>query len=262
LNSNTTGAANTGIGYIALRNTTTGANNTGTGTNAMKYNTDGHDNTAVRRNALPNNTTGDSNVSIGSSSGKNLKTGSNNVHIANGGGTAAESQVMRLGSSQAQTYVAGITGVPRAGATVVVTASGQLGVVASSARYKDDIGDLGDESARLQQLWAVRYHYKADPTATQQYGLIAEEVAKVYPEIVVRGKDNRIESLQYHQLIPILLRQLQGQQQQIEELKAQNQRTNARNLAWAVSSQAGRERRNRCVADVRRRELRESNVSR
>ncbi len=95
--------------------------------------------------------------------------------------------------------------------------------MASSARYKRDIQDMGDRSQGLFQLRPVTFRYKQDPQGQRQYGLIAEEVAKVYPELVTRGAKGEVESVQYRELIPILLNELQHQQQQVAELKAQNQ---------------------------------------
>jgi hypothetical protein len=111
----------------------------------------------------------------------------------------------------------------------MINSQGQLGVLASSARYKHDIQDMGERTQRLLKLRPVTFRYKQDPEAALQYGLIAEEVAKVYPELVVRGAKGEVESVQYHQLIPMLLNEVQHQQkalsaqsQQIAELKAQN----------------------------------------
>src|SRR5205085_12330821 len=120
------------------------------------------------------------------------------------GGSATESNVTRLGNTQTSAFIAGVYGVTvSSGLAVFINSSGQLGTVSSSARYKDDIRDMGNQSQRLQQLRPVTFHYKPDPNASQQYGLIAEEVAKVYPELVVRNKDGEVESVQYHQLIPM-----------------------------------------------------------
>jgi hypothetical protein len=136
---------------------------------------------------------------------------------------------MRLGSAQTRTFIAGIKGVPISGATVTINNAGQLGIFASSARYKRDIHDMAKQSQAVHQLRPVTFHYKHDPQGQQQYGLIAEEVAKVYPELVTTGADGKAESLQSHQLIPMLLNEVQHQQQKLEtqaqelaELRAQN----------------------------------------
>ena len=111
---------------------------------------------------------------------------------------------------------------------VLINATGQLGTVVSSARYKQDIADMGTQSAKLKELRPVTFRYTEDEQGAKQYGLIAEEVATVYPELVNRGEDGQIESVQYHQLIPMLLNELQRQQQndqqqqELAELRAQN----------------------------------------
>jgi len=101
--------------------------------------------------------------------------------------------------------------------------SDQIGAVMSSARYKKDIASLDDQSNKLAQLRPVTYTYKSDDSNTQQYGLIAEEVAKVYPELVVRNQNGEVESVQYHELIPVLLKQEQQEQQEIARQKAESE---------------------------------------
>lgn len=124
--------------------------------------------------------------------------------------------------------MAGINGVTvGASSMVLINANGQLGTVVSSARYKQDIQTMGSQRVHLQQLRPVTFRYTADPQRATQYGLIAEEVAKVYPELVTTGSDGQIESVQYHQLIPLLLNELQQQQQELTEVRAQNVRLQA-----------------------------------
>jgi polyhydroxyalkanoate synthesis regulator phasin len=137
---------------------------------------------------------------------------------------------MRLGYYQTRTFIVGVFGVPVTGSQVVINSQGQLGVLASSARYKRDIQDMGNRTEGLLKLRPVTFRYKEDPDAALQYGLIAEEVAKVYPELVVRGANGEVESVQYHQLISMLLNEVQHQQEalnaqsnQIAELKAQKE---------------------------------------
>jgi hypothetical protein len=229
LNSNTTGSNNTASGSFALEHNTTGNSNTASGVGVLDSNTTGSNNTAFGGNALSANTIGVNNVAIGGSalyqlaSGSNnialgtkagqwTKTGSNDIYIGqygNGGGT--ESNVTRIGQAQKKAFIAGIAGVPLKGASVVVNAAGQLGVVASSARYKTSIRSLSSASDKLAQLRPVSYEYKTEPGATH-YGLIAEEVDKVMPELVVRDEGNRPESVQYQELIPLLLQQWKAQQ--------------------------------------------------
>jgi hypothetical protein len=114
------------------------------------------------------------------------------------------------------------------GGDVVVNSSGQLGVLSSSARYKRDIQPMAERSKGLWQLRPVTFRYKQDPDHQRQYGLIAEEVAEVYPELVVRGDKGAIESVQYRELIPMMLNEMQRQQAALRALKAQNSALEAR----------------------------------
>jgi hypothetical protein len=110
------------------------------------------------------------------------------------------------------TSIAGINGSVVTGAAVYVTSSGQLGVLASSERYKTEVAPMGANSAKLRQLRPVRFHLKTDPTQTVQYGLIAEEVGQVYPELVIRNESGQIEGVRYEELAPMLLNEVQQQQ--------------------------------------------------
>jgi hypothetical protein len=113
-------------------------------------------------------------------------------------GTTGDDGTIRLGTqgTQTATYIAGISGKAMTGADVVVSSTGRLGVLPSSARYKKDIQPLNETSNKLWQLRPVTFRYRQDPSQ-RQYGLIAEQVAKVYPELVVRGGKGEIESVQY-----------------------------------------------------------------
>jgi Chaperone of endosialidase len=177
-----------------------------------------------------------------------LTSGSNNIAIGHPG-VGGEANTLRLGSSsQTRAFIAGITGVPVSGSQVLINSQGQLGVPLSSARYKRDIQAMGERSHGVHQLRPVTFRYKQDPQGQRQYGLIAEEVARVYPELVVRGTDGKVESVQYHELIPMLLNEMQHQQQKLEaqsqqlsaqsqelaELKAQNKEQRAQNAALAT----------------------------
>jgi Chaperone of endosialidase len=119
----------------------------------------------------------------------------------------------------------------------MVSSTGELGIVVSSARYKRDIDDMGEASTNLMKLRPVTFRYKNDPAGQRQYGLIAEEVAGVYPELVVRGTKGEIESLQYQELIPMLLNEVQHQQQtlgvQTRQLTAQFRQLSAQSLQLA-----------------------------
>jgi len=214
LHTNTTGTWNTATGVVALDFNTTGSANTATGDDALMNNTTGWENTASGGDALGSNTTGFNNIALGYQAGYNLTTGSNNVDIGSLG-VAAESNTIRIGTqnTQTDTFIAGIFGTPKIkkACEVVVESTGQLGCVKSSARYKRDIRDMGDASDKLMKLRPVTFRYKADSTGTQQYGLIAEEVEKVYPELVIDDTDGRAETVAYQILPAMLLNEVQKQ---------------------------------------------------
>jgi hypothetical protein len=229
LTSNTTGTINTASGEGALFNNTTGFANTASGGTALDGNTTGYGNTATGNGALGRNTTGYYNIGLGYFAGSNIVAGSNNIEI-DSSGTADESDTIRIGTQGAQkkTFIAGISGTLVKGATVVINSNGKLGVIKSSARYKKDIQPLANRSQGLWQLRPVTFRYKQDPQGERQYGLIAEQVANVYPELVVRGEKGEVESLQYEELIPLMLNEMQHQRAALNTLKAQNAALQAR----------------------------------
>jgi hypothetical protein len=211
---NTTGINNTATGFDALYYNTTGSFNTASGTSALISNTTGNSNTTLGYQTLYNNTTSNGNTAIGINAGYYHITGNNNVYIANVGG-AVESSTIRLGSfNHTRTFIGGIRGkkTDLANAVlVVIDNAGQLGTINSSARFKKDINDMASASQALYKLRPVTYRYKeADDNGTNpiEYGLIAEEVAKVYPDLVAYGADGQIETVQYHKLTPMLLNEL------------------------------------------------------
>src|SRR5262249_25351896 len=213
----------------------TGYRNTALGFSALLFNTGGPYNTALGYQALYNST-GSRNTAIGYNAGIHLSSGDFNIYLGNTG-VASESTTMRLGSVQTRTSITGIAGVPISGATVTINNAGQLGIVASSARYKRDIQDMAAGSQGLYRLRPVIFRYKQDPQGQRQYGLIAEEVAKVYPELVTKGPDGKGGSVQIHELAPSLLNDMQRQQREIVELKAQAQQVaelKAQNAALAA----------------------------
>jgi len=220
---NTLGSADTANGYNALVSNTTGTNNTATGLSALNFNTEGNSNTAIGTDALYHNTVGGFNIALGYQSGFNVTTGNQNIEIGSQG-TSSDDRTIRLGSqgTQTATYIAGIRETAIKGADVVVSSSGQLGITKSSARCKRDIQPLSKRSQGLWQLRPVAFRYRQDPTGEQQYGLIAEEVAKVYPELVVRGDNGEAESVQYRELIPLMLNEMQRQRAALTALWAQN----------------------------------------
>ena len=201
---NTIALNNTAVGLQALRANTTGSSNTAAGLNALISNTTGSQNTALGQQALNANTTGQRNIGLGFQAGLNLSTGSNNIDIANAG-VAAESNTIRIGTQGTQTKAsAGTGGTLVSGSAVTVSSTGQLGIVLSSARYKREIGDMGPASDKLMELRPVTFRYKQDPKGERQYGLIAEEMARVYPELVSHDTDGEVISVRYHGLMPML----------------------------------------------------------
>lgn len=239
LNLNTTGRENTGLGYNTLAQNQTGFQNTAIGSGAMEFNTDGFQSTAVGSNvlnvasgsqntgvgdnALDSVTSGGGNVGLGYLSGFNITTGSNNIEIGNFGANSDNNTIL-IGTQgvQTSTSIAGIFGSTVTGSAVLVNASGRLGVQSSSIRYKEDVRDMADQSDALMKLHPVAFRYKQrdeDGTRPLQFGLVAEEVAEVYPELVVRGKDGAVDTVQYHQLPAMLLNELQKQHHTIEQLQ-------------------------------------------
>lgn len=246
--SNNGGSFNTAVGNNALFKTdgiaelNEAVSNTGMGNNVLSANTIGSFNTALGDSALLKvSGNSNSNIAVGSSAGKNLTSGSNNIYLGSLGGAATESNTMRLGSGQSRTFVTGVYAAHATARQVFINSNGQLGTLASSARYKRNIQDMNDSSHALFQLRPVTFHYNFEPDGERQYGLIAEEVEKIYPELVTRDEDGKPESVQYHELIPMLLNELQHQQQtldaqaqQLAQLRAENAR-----LQNAVAEQNG-----------------------
>jgi hypothetical protein len=217
LDGNAAGSYNTAVGYFTLLDNNADFN-TAVGTNALTYNTSGAENTAVGVRALfaltvgSNNTAfgmaalasstdGTNNIAVGEGAGSSLRSGSYNIYLGSYGATT-ESSTMRLGNDSSvaktlRTYIAGVDDVPVSGSEVLITSSGQLGIYASSVRYKKDIEPMGSHSHALLKLRPVTFHYKQDAQGERQYGLIAEEVAKVYPELVTRDASGAIVSVRY-----------------------------------------------------------------
>lgn len=236
---NTTGSFNTATGFQALFNNTANGNtangvnalasnsigtfNTATGTGALFNNTTGSNNTATGDDALLNNTTGSSNIAMGNGAGSNLTTGDLNIDIG-AFGIAGESSTIRIGrnADQTRTFIAGITGVAVTGASVVVDGSGQLGVAPSSMRFKEEIRPMDKASEAILALRPVTFRYKKgiDPQAIPQFGLVAEEVEKVNPDLVVRDKEGTPYSVRYEQVNAMLLNEFLKEHERVQELNA------------------------------------------
>jgi hypothetical protein len=222
LNKNDAGFGNTATGSLALASNTTGSFNTAAGRLALFGNGTGDGNTAIGASALAN-TTGSANIGIGLDACVNTTTGSVNICIGSPG-VAGESSTIRIGTVgiQTATFIAGISGTTSPGGVAVfVNGNGQLGTATSSRRVKEDIREIAEESDGLMRLRPVAFRYKPqiDPAGLAQYGLIAEEVADVYPELVVYDRDGRPESVRYHLINALLLNEVQNQHREIEELR-------------------------------------------
>jgi hypothetical protein len=227
LNANTTGYSNTASGYYALGGNNTGSFNTASGDSALFLNNTGSYNTASGGGALFSNTTGDYNTALGFDAGYNATTGAYNIYIANLG-VAAESNTIRIGdTNQTKTFIAGINGANvGTGVAIVVNSNGQLGTMSSSRRFKFDIQDMDDASDKLLQLRPVTFRYKqaqSDGSHPLQYGLIAEEVADAYPELVQNTPEGQPNAVLYHLLPAMLLNEFQKQHRQIEAQQQQIQ---------------------------------------
>jgi hypothetical protein len=215
---NNEGFNNTASGAQALLVNITGNNNTATGFQSLEFNAVGADNTAVGAKALKKSL-GTKNIGIGYQAGVTLTNGNNNIFIGNVG-AGDESQTIRIGTAQVQTFIAGIANATVSGATVEVDAvTGQLGVMTSSARYKQDITPMGTSSEKVLNLRPVTFAYKNEAAAVTHYGLIAEEVAAVYPELVTRTPQGDVQAVRYQELIPMLLNELQHEHHEVTILR-------------------------------------------
>ena len=244
--SNTAGSANTATGLAALAANTTGHDNTANGVDALFLNTTGRDNTADGSHALFNNTTGSNNIALGNNAGSHLVSGSNNIYIA-AQGTASESGRIRIGKSGTQNaaFIAGISGVTVAnGMGVIIGLNGQLGTVVSSARFKEAIKPMNKASEAILALKPVTFRYKEDldPDKIPQFGLIAEEVEKMNPDLVVRGEDGKVMTVRYDAVNAMLLNEFLKEHSEVQTLKgktAEQEATIAQMKKQIVALSAG-----------------------
>jgi Chaperone of endosialidase len=167
-----------------------------------------------------NSATGSSNIAVGATAGTNL-TGSNNIDIG-APGVAGESGVIRIGKSSTATgtFIAGISGKTVAsGVGVMINSSGQLGTVLSSARFKNDIKPMDNASEGLLKLKPVTFHYKEDidPDGIPQFGLIAEQVEKVNPDLVARDEGGKVYTVRYDAVNAMLLNEFLKEHRKVEE---------------------------------------------
>jgi hypothetical protein len=226
---NTTGSDNTATGSGALRDNTTGGNNTANGLLALFSNTTGDSNTATGYQALDSNTTGSNNIALGFQAGFNLTTGDNNIDIGNEGITG-EANTIRIGrlpsrifpQGQTATFIAGISGAAVAGPVVHINSSGQLGVPPSSARFKQNIKPMDKASEAIHALKPVTFRYKQelDPAGIPQFGLVAEDVAKVNPDLVTRDAKGELYTVRYEVVNAMLLNEFLKEHRKVQEQEA------------------------------------------
>jgi Chaperone of endosialidase len=235
LSSNTTGNFNTATGRLALLGNTTGSGNTASGFFSLGNNTTAERNTANGVAALFNNTTGENNIAFGFGAGDNVTTGDNNIDIGNLG-VDTESNTVRIGEqvtvydpntgdtmpAHTRTFIAGISGAAVAGAAVKVNANGQLGVAPSSERFKAEIKPMDKASEAILALKPVTFRYKKelDPKGIPQFGLVAEQVAKVNPALVDRDGKGEIYTVRYEAVNAMLLNEFLKEHKKVEEQQA------------------------------------------
>ena len=227
LSSNTTGFSNTANGYGALANNTTAGNNTANGTQALLSNTTGHHNTAVGVSALQNST-GSNNVSLGANAGKNLTTGNGNVCIGAG--------ILGLANESNTTRIRNIYSSVATARAVYIGSDNKIGTLSSSRRYKEEIKPMEKASETLFALKPVTFRYKKEVDAERalSFGLIAEDVAEIGPDLITRDEKGNPQTVRYEAVNAMLLneflkehRKVEQMQKQIDALTAGLQRVNA-----------------------------------
>src|SRR6266508_1489914 len=228
LSSNTTGIVNTATGYQALQSNMNGTSNTADGVGALQDTTTGGGNTGTGFQALLNNDSGDYNTAIGLFALGSLTTGSNNTGLGRSAGTSVTTadHVICIGDNVSganvsnSCYIGSIFGqTSSVGAAVFINNSGKLGTTTSSRRFKEEIKRMGTASEALFALQPVTFRYKKeiDPQSTSQFGLVAEEVEKVNPDLVVRDTDGKPYTVRYDQVNAMLLNEFLKVHRKVEE---------------------------------------------
>jgi hypothetical protein len=220
LRANTTGDANIAIGSQALIGNSTGGGNTAVGYFALYHNASGIRNIALGFNA-GHLTTGSDNIALGADAGKDRTTGDHNIDIGNQG-VAAEGNTIRIGTqgTQTATYIAGIQGATATnGLAVFVDMNGKLGTMTSSARFKEDIKPMDSASQSIFALKPVKFRYKKDidTKATRQFGLLAEDVEAINPDLVVRDEEGKPYTVRYEQVNAMLLNEFLKEHRTVQE---------------------------------------------
>ena len=229
------GTNNTFVGQNAGNFTMSGTgNNTAIGTSSLAANTTGADNTVVGKSAGAAVTTGSNNVIIGYNIAATTTTGNNNIYIdGNSLNPANESNTIRIGNTQTIAFMQGVSGVSLVGSAVVVTGSGQLGTLLSSKTFKHSIASLYNVSEKIYDLNPVSFIYNSDELGRTRYGLIAEEVEEILPELVIRNENGQPQSVCYEMLPVLLLKELQKQHVVIQTLE---QQINAMKIALEINN--------------------------
>ncbi len=227
LNNDIAGRLNTATGFRALFSDTSGSNNTATGVYALYGNTTGFSNSAIGANALSNNTSGSSNTANGDHALFNNTTGIGNTALGTNAGSniTTANNVIAIGSSGANRngscfigHIRGVTtGHANTNVQVVIDSAGQLGTASSSRRFKKEIKPMDSASESILALKPVTFHYKSDAAGTPQFGLIAEEVAEVNPDLVVRDEGGQIYTVRYDAVNAMLLNEFLKEHRKVQE---------------------------------------------
>ncbi len=239
---NKTASQSTACGYKAL-NTSTGTANTAFGFQSLLADTTGSNNVAIGNSALANNISGTNNIAVGNSAGSHLTTGGSNIDIGNAG-LATDSNITRIGSGvTVGCYINGITGVTVSGGVgVIIDSTGHLGTMTSSARYKDNIEPMKKASEALLSLEPVTFRYKKelDPQGIPQFGLVAEDVAKIDPDLVARDDQGKPYSVRYEAVNAMLLNEFlkEHRKVELEEAELTEQASEIAELRTALAKQA------------------------
>jgi Chaperone of endosialidase len=214
LYSNTIGNTHTAVGFQALFSNTTGDANTAVGRDALYSNATGVENTGIGYLALNSNSTGSSNTALGSNAGSSVATASNVICIGADVFGADMSNTTWIGNVYGVTTQSGTT------SSVIVSDTGQLGTVASSERFKKDIATMDKASEAILSLKPVTFYYKSDAKGIAQFGLIAEEVAKVSPALVLPDKQGKPYTVRYDAVNAMLLNEFLKEHRKVEKLEA------------------------------------------
>jgi Chaperone of endosialidase len=208
---NTTGGSNTAVGVFALNNNIDGGVNTAIGIQALQNNNHGSNNTAIGRNALGGSDTGNFNIGLGSNAGTSVTSASNVICIGTEGNNVDNS-----------CYIGEIFSSTVSASAVFVNSNGRLGTMTSSKRFKQDIKPMDNVSEALYSLKPVSFRYKKefDPAGASQLGLVAEDVEKVNPDLIIRDKDGKPYTVRYEQINTMLLNEFLKEHRKVEKLEA------------------------------------------